>query len=108
MTTLLAADDPTWPAAAGSAPATADLHLHPDLAPAHLPQEPSIGVLSVAGAWRPGAVAAGMLAGYLASRTVGLPPGHHQGWADPHGVACLLLEAASLAAYLAALATSSP
>jgi hypothetical protein len=31
------------------------------------------------------ALSAGMLVGYLASRTVGLPLGYHEGWDDPYG-----------------------
>lgn len=98
MTTLVASDDPIWSANAGA---------DPDLVPAHLVQKPSVGVLFVTAAWLL-AAAAGMLAGYLASRTVGLPPSDHEEWDDdPDGVACLLLEAAFLAA-VAARATSSP
>lgn len=125
MTILVARDDLTWSAASGCALANAGVHLY--LVPAHLTEASYVGVLFVVGAagllttaagllqprtravawWLGAAVSAGMLASYVASRTVGLPLGYHEGWADPYGVACLLLEATYLAAF-AARATSSP
>jgi hypothetical protein len=125
MTILVSRDDLTWSAASGCALANAGVHLY--LVPAHLTEQPYVGVLFAVGAaallaaaagllqprtraaawWLGAAISAGMLAGYLASRTVGLPLGYHEGWDDPYGVACLLLEAAYLAAF-AARTTSSP
>lgn len=126
MTTLVSRDDLAWWAASGCALANAGVHL--GLVPAHLTEAPYVGVLFVVGAawllaaaagllpprpwtravawWLGAAVAAGMLAGDLASRTVGLPLGDHEGWDDPYA-ACLLLEAAYLATF-AARPTSPP
>ena len=109
-----------WPVAAACAGANAAVHLY--LAPVHLTEKPYIGVLFIIGSalllaavgglvwsrtrvaawWLGGAVSVGMCAGYIASRTIGLPSGYHETWNDPFGTACLILEAIYLAAFVAA------
>jgi hypothetical protein len=116
--TLMSPADLIWLTAAGSALANAAVYLY--LVPAHLAEEPYVAVLFVVGAaglliaaagllqprtravaWWLATVSAGMLAGYLTSRTAGPPLGYHEGWDDPYGTACLLLEAAYLATFTA-------
>ena len=56
--------------------------------------------------WRLGLmVAAGALAGYIASRTVGLPmiPAEPDAWFEPLGVASMIAEGLFIAVYLLAL-----
>ena len=59
-------------------------------------------------AWATGSlVAAGMFAGYVMSRTVGLPGMDVEPWGEPLGVLSLVLETVFLAAAAAALVASS-
>jgi hypothetical protein len=59
-------------------------------------------------AWATGSlVAAGMFAGYVMSRTVGLPGMDVEPWGEPLGVLSLVLEAVFLAAAAAAVVASS-
>jgi hypothetical protein len=59
-------------------------------------------------AWATGSlVAAGMFAGYVMSRTVGLPGMDVEPWGEPLGVLSLLLEAVFLVAAAAAFVASS-
>lgn len=56
-----------------------------------------------AGWWLGGLVSAGMFIGYVLSRTSGLPEGYKEGWADPYGIASLVLELVFLVAAAGAL-----
>jgi len=95
--------------------------LHLALAPEYLSEEPYIGVLFVLGAaaslflawrlwrandsaaWFLGAlVASGMAAGFVLSRTVGLP-GFHEGEWESSGLVSLLLEGSFVALAFTAL-----
>ncbi|MFJ7197637.1 MULTISPECIES: hypothetical protein [unclassified Streptomyces] len=54
------------------------------------------------GAWLIGAVTSiGMIAGFLLSRTVGLPGYREAGWEPPYGILCLIAEAVFVLAFLA-------
>jgi hypothetical protein len=100
--------------------------IHLVLAPEYLSEEPYIGALfllgAVAGAviawrlwrsadttsWAAGAfIAAGMAAGFVLSRTVGLPGFHESEW-EASGILSLLLEGTFLAAAVGALTSRSP
>jgi len=88
------------------------VYIHLWLVPMHLEEKPYIGLLFVVASvlmvavclgllsarvrtlawWGGAAVCLGMAAGYVCSRTVGLPAGYHESWDDPWGTACLVLE----------------
>ncbi|MGW2176551.1 hypothetical protein ACWCXX_00375 [Streptomyces sp. NPDC001732] len=97
----------------GAVCALASAVLHLMLVPSHLAEKPYIGVLFLIGgvvllavaaglvlrqrpfaAWLVGAATSiGMIAGFLLSRTVGLPGYRETDWEPPYGVLCLIAEA---------------
>src|SRR5215218_8626055 len=112
---------------AGCLSTLALLMIHTYLAPMHL-EEPYIGVLFLVASvllavvavclvipplqtlawWSGAALCVGMAAGYVASRTVGLPNGYHESWQDGWGTACLVLEAAYLVSMAVWLGRRTP
>ncbi|GGV77218.1 hypothetical protein GCM10015535_09980 [Streptomyces gelaticus] len=105
----------------GAVCALASAVLHLMLVPSHLTEMPYIGVLFLIGsvvllavaaglllhqrpfgAWLIGAVTSiGMIAGFLLSRTVGLPDYRETSWEPPYGVLCLIAEVVFVLAFLA-------
>ncbi len=100
--------------------------IHLVLSPEYLEEEAYIGVLFILGglaavaaavrlwqredalAWTAGAlICAGMGAGFVLSRTTGLPGFHESEW-ELSGVVCLVLEAAFLVTLAAARSRSTP
>lgn len=90
--------------------------VHAQLVPEHLEEVPYIGSLFLIGAvllvlavialvvrpwrrvgwWLGSIVSAGMIAGYVLSRTVGLPQGYKEEWGDTPGTVSLVVQAVFL------------
>ncbi|MGW0205785.1 hypothetical protein ACWDZ8_08130 [Streptomyces sp. NPDC003233] len=106
----------------GACCAIGNVVLHTVLIPDHLEEKFYVGVLFAVGAvvmlfvaaglvalarpmiaWLTGAlVSLGMIAGFLLSRTVGLPEGYHEtSWDPPYGPLSLIVEGLFLLAFLA-------
>ncbi|MEV7023132.1 hypothetical protein [Kitasatospora sp. NPDC093558] len=101
--------------------AVANAVIHLILVPSHLEEQLYIGVLFLAGslvmlgvaaglvvhrrrtaAWLIGSsTSAAMIAGFLLSRTVGLPGYHEDGWELPYGPLSLIVEALFVTAFVA-------
>ncbi|MET9658347.1 hypothetical protein [Streptomyces sp. NPDC006510] len=110
----------------GAICALASAVLHLLLVPSHLTEMPYIGVLFLIGcvvllavaaglalqqrplgAWLIGAATSiGMIAGFLLSRTVGLPGYRETDWEPPYGILCLIAEVAFVLAFVAWLKES--